>query len=56
MNTAMSVDALVIMTDSGMSPRAMKATMLDAVPPGMQLTSATPMARPGSRPQFLHGM
>lgn len=33
----------------------MKATMLLAVPPGMQAVSATPMARPRSRPQYLQG-
>eukprot|EP00983_Pelagomonas_calceolata_P107698 1159376-Pelagomonas_calceolata.AAC.3 len=32
---------------------AMKATMFEAVPPGMQDTSATPMAKPRSRPQSL---
>jgi hypothetical protein len=35
---AMSVLAVVIMILRGMSPRAMYATILEAVPPGMQET------------------
>lgn len=45
---AAGVESVVIVTESATSPRAMNATMFDAVPPGQQATRMKPTANPFS--------
>ena len=56
MTMAASVEAVVIMMLSPISPLAMYATMLLAVPPGQLERTHMPTASAGSRPMYLHGM